>query len=219
MKQDSEQKTIDKISECVDFTGKEVLEIGCGDGRLTSRLVGKPKKLTAIEPDVDRVETARMTVQGADFFVGTGESLDFPDACFDIVLFSLSLHHHQNARVALREAARVVKGDGAVLVLEPTDDGGLEQVCVVVHDESKEKMAVQRAITECELILERSETFYATWLFDDKEDLYQWVFETYDHPFDAELAREMGEHPGVNLETSPIVLQDTMVLHLLKKRK
>lgn len=216
MKQNSERKTMEVISRFVDLTGKDVLEIGCGDGRLTAWLTGKPKHLTAIEPDGARAETARKNVAGADFFVCSGERLAFSAATFDIVLFSLSLHH-QDSRVALQEASRVLRDDGSVLVLEPLNDGGIEQVCKVIHNEDREKREAQDAIANSAWVLHRSETIESQWVFETPEELYQWVFGYYGRPFDLELAQAMAKQPEVDLQSRPIVLQEKMVLQWLKK--
>jgi ubiquinone/menaquinone biosynthesis C-methylase UbiE len=38
--------------------GKSVLEIGCGDGRLTWRYAGHAEHVTGIDPDADRINRA-----------------------------------------------------------------------------------------------------------------------------------------------------------------
>ena len=47
-----------KIEEFVDLSGREMLEIGCGDGRLSSLLADKVKRLTAIDPEQDKINQA-----------------------------------------------------------------------------------------------------------------------------------------------------------------
>jgi len=58
-----------KIEEFVELSGREMLEIGCRDGRLSSLLANKVKRLTAID---------------VDFRVGYGEKLEFNDKSYDI---------------------------------------------------------------------------------------------------------------------------------------
>jgi 2-polyprenyl-3-methyl-5-hydroxy-6-metoxy-1,4-benzoquinol methylase len=41
-----------------DFNGKCVLEIGCGDGRLTWRYAAEARRVAAIDPDPARLERA-----------------------------------------------------------------------------------------------------------------------------------------------------------------
>lgn len=44
-----ELTALDRIG--VDFTGRRVLEIGCGDGRLTRRYVDRALSVVALDPD------------------------------------------------------------------------------------------------------------------------------------------------------------------------
>ena len=49
-----------------DFADKSVLEIGCGDGRLTWRYAGRAAKDTAIDPDAGKVSRA-LTAHSQEF--------------------------------------------------------------------------------------------------------------------------------------------------------
>jgi SAM-dependent methyltransferase len=51
--------------------------------------------------------------------VAEGQSLPFPDLCFDRVLIIHGLEHAESARRLLREAWRVLKDDGRLLVVAP----------------------------------------------------------------------------------------------------
>jgi 2-polyprenyl-3-methyl-5-hydroxy-6-metoxy-1,4-benzoquinol methylase len=44
-----------------DFAGKSVLEIGCGDGRLTWRYAARAARVTAIDPDTGKYAKAIAT--------------------------------------------------------------------------------------------------------------------------------------------------------------
>ncbi len=216
MKEDSDQRIVEKILQFISLENKQVLEIGCGNGRITSLLVGKPKKLTAIEPDAEKIREARKKIAGVNFQVGTGENLEFSDKCFDVVIFTLSLHH-QDSRVAISEAKRVLRNGGNILVIEPTSEGEIEQVFALLQNEDQEKLEAQKSINESGLILERSDVFKAKWMFENQEELYQTLFEYYDMPFDDSIAKQIMELLGTKLETSPIKLMDTMIIQSLKR--
>ncbi len=47
MKNDSDRRIFQKILHFASLENKDVLEIGCGNGRITSLLAGKPKHLIA----------------------------------------------------------------------------------------------------------------------------------------------------------------------------
>ena len=77
------------------WRGKKVLEIGCGDGRLTLRLasLGATRVIHAIDPSADLIRTARKNLptklaNQIHYKVGSTEELKFPSNSYDIVVFS-----------------------------------------------------------------------------------------------------------------------------------
>jgi 2-polyprenyl-3-methyl-5-hydroxy-6-metoxy-1,4-benzoquinol methylase len=56
---DPEGHETDALFDLVDLEGREVLEIGCGDGRLTWRYADRATHVTAIEPFEDSIERAK----------------------------------------------------------------------------------------------------------------------------------------------------------------
>ena len=217
MEQDSDRITLKKIQQFAELDNKHILEIGCGDGRITSMIVGKANTIIAIDPDVASIGEAQETIPGADFRTGSGECLEFSDNCFDLVMFTLSLHH-QDSQTALREAIKVLKAEGQILVLEPVNDGEIEQVCNLFRDESQKLLEAQKAIEESDLRIEHSEMFITKWVFENKDELYESLFEYYDMPFESRIASQVAEFLGPKLEEKPIVLQDKMVILSLRKK-
>ena len=56
---DPEGNETDALFDLVDVEGREVLEIGCGDGRLTRRYADRTANVTAIEPFEDAIARAQ----------------------------------------------------------------------------------------------------------------------------------------------------------------
>lgn len=56
---DPENNETRALLNLVDFTRKRVLEIGCGDGRLTWRYAGIAEHVIAIDPKADAIQRAR----------------------------------------------------------------------------------------------------------------------------------------------------------------
>lgn len=46
----------------VNFRGLDVLEIGCGDGRLTWRYADRTSRVTAIDPDGEAIQAAKTSI-------------------------------------------------------------------------------------------------------------------------------------------------------------
>jgi SAM-dependent methyltransferase len=214
MKEYSSQIIFEKIIEFADIKNKQVLEIGCGDGRISSLLAGKPEKLVAIDSDKQKIEEARNTVTGVDFQIESGENMTFPDNCFDLVIFTLSLHH-QDSNKAIDEARRVLKNKGKILVIEPGIEGEIESLYALLNNEDNEKIEAQKSINNSGLNLIDSEIFSAEWVFEDKEDLFQSAFKYYDMPFDPKTALKMSNLLGDRIESHPIVLVDSMIIQSL----
>ena len=82
------------LERAIDWRGKRVLELGCGDGRLTLRLAALgPVRVEALEPDAKLIRAARKALPGryagrVRYHVGSADHTKFPDGTFDIVLFS-----------------------------------------------------------------------------------------------------------------------------------
>ena len=73
------------------FASCRVLEIGCGDGRLTRRYALDAASIVAIDPDGDAIEELRRSLPGVDARAMGVEDLVLPDRTVDIVLFAWSL--------------------------------------------------------------------------------------------------------------------------------
>ena len=218
MKDLSDRKIAEKIFQFSSLDGKRVLEIGCGDGRITGFLAGRPRELIAIEPDPESIQEARRTISGVDFRIGSGEHLEFLNEAFDMVLFTLSLHHHEDSTTALREAARVLKAGGEILVIEPTIEGEVERIFALVSSEDQAVLNARESIRRSDLMVKDSEIFYATWVFDHKEELVQYIFDYFEAPFDLRLSEKMIDLLGTRSEDRPIELQDELLIQSLKKK-
>ena len=216
MEEDRDCITLSKILQFVDLRDQEVLEIGCGDGRITTQLVGKAKRVVAIDPDAEIIAEAKENTKGVSLRIGSGECLEFPSESFDIILFTLSLHH-QDSSLALREAKRVLRDHGRVVILEPVNDGEIEQVCNFFQNEAQVLQDTAHAIEASDFEVERSEVFYTYWEFENEHELYEYLFTYYQKPFDNNLVVLIGKLLGNKVKSSPLILQDKIRIVSLRK--
>lgn len=90
--------------------GRRVLEIGCGTGAVTEKLIARGAQVTAVDQNPEMVERARarLTHSSPDairFVERTASEIDaFPQGSFDAVVASLSL-----SEMSQRERAFVLK--------------------------------------------------------------------------------------------------------------
>jgi ubiquinone/menaquinone biosynthesis C-methylase UbiE len=110
----------------VQLKGKEVLEVGCGEGRLTFKYFDRAKRVIAIEPLVSSIRLAKKQARKfpnpPEFHVGRAEKLSFPDSSFDLAFFTWSLCCIDIPAMgkALDEAWRVLRPGGTLVNLQPS---------------------------------------------------------------------------------------------------
>lgn len=145
---------IKEITAHCDLSDKTILEVGCGQGRITHDLARHARRVVAIDSDERALQTARSRInaENVTFLRCRGESLAFPEGCFDLVVYSLSLHHlPQDAmRASLAQAAGLLGEQGMIVVIEPDKSGTLieaeERFGVGDGNEAGEKDAARHAI-------------------------------------------------------------------------
>jgi len=93
-----------------------VLDIGCGDGSISKRILQTRPDLTITGIDVLLRDETQIPVTLYD-----GEKIPFADKSFDAVIFIDVLHHTDNPDLLLREAKRVSKQ--AIILKDHTRDG------------------------------------------------------------------------------------------------
>jgi SAM-dependent methyltransferase len=103
------------LDEAVDWLLPErcdvVVDVGAGTGLLSRALVGKARRVVAVEPDDRMRAVLEARSPGVEVTAGRGESIPLPDGCADAVLFSSSWHW-VDPDLAIPEVARVLRDGG-----------------------------------------------------------------------------------------------------------
>lgn len=91
---------------------QQILNVGCGEGYLEKLILEK------YSPAITGIDMKRAENYPTDFVAGDFEETDFPAKHFDIIIFSLSLHHVKNPEAALKKTKELLKDDGLLFMLE-----------------------------------------------------------------------------------------------------
>jgi 2-polyprenyl-3-methyl-5-hydroxy-6-metoxy-1,4-benzoquinol methylase len=93
---DPQEREIEALRRLTPFDGLTVLDVGCGEGRATRRIARTAASVVGIDPDADRIATARATPakDGSGrirYLVEDVTTYPLPTGEFDAVVFSRSL--------------------------------------------------------------------------------------------------------------------------------
>ena len=100
---------------------RDVLDLGAGTGKLTTRLVERGLDVVAVDPIPDMLEVLRASLPDTPALEGTAEEIPLEDNSVDAVLVAQAWHWVDPAR-ALPEVARVLRPGGRLGLVWNTRD-------------------------------------------------------------------------------------------------
>src|SRR5262249_51351612 len=103
------------------------LDIGCGAGRLVRELAARSKEAVGVDLSARMRERARtraraLGVENVSFHEARAEGLPFPEGSFDVVTASNLLMLLGDPPAVLKEAARVLRPGGQLIILDPSQE-------------------------------------------------------------------------------------------------
>ncbi len=144
---------IDVLRRHAELADRDVLDVGCGQGRLVREMTALGARVTGMEISDEQLAAARAAdtgpaSSGSKYVVGRAEAIPLADESFDLVVFRASLHHVPVAQMlpALSEARRVLRPGGHVYAAEPLTSGDFYALVSIVDNEDEVRDAAQRAL-------------------------------------------------------------------------
>ncbi len=105
------------IRHYLPLDGARVLDVGCGLGLYVRRMSACSADVHGVDVDPEKVAAASEALP--NIRVAPAESLPYPDATFDGVLLHEVLEHVSDDRLAVREAWRVLRPGGRMVIFAP----------------------------------------------------------------------------------------------------
>ncbi len=90
--------------------GERILDLGCGDGKLTARIAGLGAEVTGVDSSLAMAEAARAIGISADH--APAEQLPYPGHAFDAVFSNAALHWVRGQDAMISEVRRVLRPGG-----------------------------------------------------------------------------------------------------------
>ena len=98
--------------------GMKILDIAAGTGSSSRPLVDKGAEVTALDFSQGMIEQGRKQNKNINFVQGDALKLPFEDNSFEVTTISFGLRNTSSAEIALKEALRVTKDGGRIVVAE-----------------------------------------------------------------------------------------------------
>jgi demethylmenaquinone methyltransferase/2-methoxy-6-polyprenyl-1,4-benzoquinol methylase len=98
--------------------GMKILDIAAGTGSSSRPLVDKGAVVTALDFSQGMIEQGRKQNKNINFVQGDALKLPFEDNSFEVTTISFGLRNTSNTEIALKEALRVTKDGGRIVVAE-----------------------------------------------------------------------------------------------------
>ena len=100
---------------------RDVLDLGAGTGKLTTRLVERGLHVVAVDPIAEMLEVLSRSLPDTPALLGTAEEIPLPDDSVDAVLVAQAWHWFDPER-AIPEVARVLRPGGRLGLVWNTRD-------------------------------------------------------------------------------------------------
>lgn len=112
-----QERRLALVRRYVRLQGARILDAGCGLGLYVRRLGDVGGDVYGLDIDADRVSQASRLLPNIG--VGSAEALPYQDGVFDVVFSHEVLEHVHDDLLAIREAYRVLKPGGHLVVFAP----------------------------------------------------------------------------------------------------
>jgi SAM-dependent methyltransferase len=112
-----QERRLALVRRRVTLEGARVLDVGCGIGAYVRRIQELSPRVCGVDIDQRRVRRGSSTVP--NLMLAVAEHLPFSDDSFDAVLLNEVIEHVNDDAATVREACRVAKTGGKVVIFAP----------------------------------------------------------------------------------------------------
>ncbi len=109
------------LAGLVDWSGRDVVDVGCGDGFHLPRFATTARRVVGVEPHPPLVRRARARAAGlrtVEVLAGQAQRLPLPDASVDVVHARTAYFFGPGCEPGLAEADRVLRPGGSLVIVD-----------------------------------------------------------------------------------------------------
>lgn len=169
--QDVDGAIWDALRNEYDWAGRDILDVGCGDGFHLPRFAQTARSVLGVEPHEPLARRARQRVEALPMVsvrTGSAQRLPVDDASVDLVHARTAYFFGPGCEPGLREADRVLRPGGALIIVDldvrSEPYGGWMRADLPAYDPPR----VERFFADAGFTCRRVET---RWRFDDNASM------------------------------------------------
>lgn len=99
-----------------EINNKQILDVGAGNGRLSSKLAKLGAEVTALDVSEEMLKSLKRKSKKIEIILAEAESLPFDNDSFDVVVATFLIVHLKDLKLFFDEVYRVLKPGGLFLV-------------------------------------------------------------------------------------------------------
>lgn len=111
---------------------ERILDLGCGTGTLIQHLLHSNSEIeiVGLDPSAEMLTIAQQKLpKSVDLRVGSADLIPFANESFDLIVSTNAFHYFRNPSQAIREAKRVIKPNGRLIITDWCDDYLTCRIC------------------------------------------------------------------------------------------
>lgn len=175
--EDKEYKKLEKIIFSKFKKNINILEIGCGTGRLTFKLAKKFSKITAIDKEEKYIKYCKRISKDKNIDFEASDVLGFNSKIkFDVVVLSwMGLHYQKDADKILKKVKSLLKKKGMLIILDAYHETEYVKILEMIRPSKHEDIKMMKKKLDDSIIKEfgniNKELLFTEYKFDNIKEV------------------------------------------------
>jgi len=174
------QSHADILSKYFNFSGKVVIDVGCGTGDFARWMTAQGASVIGLDtPEMINKAEKIERVGNEKYITGTGQALPFEINYADLIIYLASFHHIPENEMlhALEQCHKILKSGGTAIFVEPVaQKGSYYEIVRLEVDEAEIQAKVYRMLLDANrygFTMRTEETYFLERSFADFKKLIE----------------------------------------------